>query len=101
MNCWPSCAADGVGVLERRRVDGLVQRARDVVVAAVGAQRDLRAGETAARRIEARRRDARLRRCVARQIGAGEVQAVERDVVLVRAEAEHGEAVRRRRRRRE
>ena len=85
-------ASDRVRVLQARRVDRLMQRACSVVGAAVRAQRDLRAGEAAARRIEARRRDARLRRRVARQIGAAEVQSVERDVVLVGAESEHGEA---------
>jgi hypothetical protein len=81
--------------LQRRRIHRLVKRSRLVVVPAVGAERDLRAGEAAARRIEARRGDARLRGRVARQIGAAEVEAVERDVVLVGAEAEHGEAARR------
>jgi hypothetical protein len=83
-----------IGPLHLRRVEVQAHPAADEVRAGTRADAELSAAEAAARDVVRRRDERRRDRGVARQVGAAELHAVQRRVVLIGAESEHGEAVR-------
>lgn len=85
-------AADGVGRLERGRVECDVRKPRREVAARSDRQRQLSAAEAATRDVVRRRRHARSHEGVARNVAAAERHAVERDAVLVGREPGHRES---------